>query len=276
MEARSRSPRWSLGVRAACALLLLTLLAGCSGDDTTPEKASVSPTTSPSSTERGSVVDPAVLRRDVDDVFAGSTGIYDPVRAVLVVQHGRPVVRRYYGPGTRTASNIMSVTKSVIGTLVGIAVDEGLLRLDDTLAELLPAYADHMRPNVAAITVEQLLTMTSGLTPDVHVGVLPFERSRDWVADILDRGITATPGEFAYSSAGSHLLAAILTEATGKPGPRLRPGQAVRPARHRHPPRRDPGARPGRQPGVRRGAVRLGDRSTGGEPRLRLAEAPRN
>ena len=56
-----------------------------------------------------------------------------------------------------------SITKSVISTLVGIALDEGLIgSLDDTLAELLPGYADDMSPAVAGTTLRQLLTMTAG------------------------------------------------------------------------------------------------------------------
>ena len=110
-----------------------------------------------------------------------------------------------------------SITKSVVSTLVGIAVAEHRLAgLDQTLATALPAYAAIMRPEVAAITVRQLLTMTAGF-PDTWDGDASLVSSPDWVRAILTEGIDEQPGRFfAYSDAGPHLLSAILTRATGQ------------------------------------------------------------
>jgi CubicO group peptidase (beta-lactamase class C family) len=77
---------------------------------------------------------------------------------------------------------------------------------------------------VRAITVRQLLTMTGGLPGDdptiggdARLSTRLF-RSRDWVAHILGRPLVATPGtSFAYSNASSHLLSAIVADATGQP-----------------------------------------------------------
>ena len=63
-------------------------------------------------------------------------------------------------------AHVWSVTKSVISILVGIAVDEGRLRVDQTLQELLPQQASAMTPQQASITLRQLLTMTSGISGD--------------------------------------------------------------------------------------------------------------
>ena len=65
--------------------------------------------------------------------------------------------------------------------------------------------------------MRQLLTMTAGLPPDLPNGDPPASLSGpDWVANILRTGTVAPPGKtFAYSSAGSHLLSAILTHAVG-------------------------------------------------------------
>jgi CubicO group peptidase (beta-lactamase class C family) len=156
------------------------------------------------------------------DVFlandAATTNVFRNRRALLITVDGRPVLERYWHSSATTTGSIYSVTKTVMGTLIGIALDEGKLRgLDATLAQLLPAYSRVMNRQVAAITLRQLLTMTSGLPPDDDPY---FERvqvtGQDWVRGILAHGITGQPGQFQYSSAGSHLLSAILSQATGR------------------------------------------------------------
>lgn len=180
-----------------CAVLVLT---GCTGQR--PEEPA----------DRSAELTAAV-ERFLDDHLG--TGLRH-LRSVLVTVDGELVVEHYVGDGAQ-AGDVASVTKSVLSTLVGIAVHEGDLGLDRTLADAMPSYADRMSPETAAITVEQLLTMTSGLRVDAaHSRPLP-ERD-DWVALILRRGPVRTPGEeWGYSSETSHLLAAVLVEATGRP-----------------------------------------------------------
>jgi CubicO group peptidase (beta-lactamase class C family) len=127
-------------------------------------------------------------------------------------------VQLYRSSTPAQSHDVHSVTKSVMATLVGIALSEGRLHsLDDTLATLLPQHAGDMEPTVSAITLRQLLTMTAGLPPDLPNGDPPTSLSGpDWVANILQTGTVTPPGKaFAYSSAGSHLLSAILTHAVG-------------------------------------------------------------
>ena len=106
------------------------------------------------------------------------------VRAVIVVADERTVVEEYYNSTAQEYRGVFSVTKSVVSTLVGIAVDEGLLELEQTLAELLPKYAESMNPDVAGTTLEQLLTMTGGF-PDTSSAPAVGEQADpppDWVA----------------------------------------------------------------------------------------------
>jgi CubicO group peptidase (beta-lactamase class C family) len=145
------------------------------------------------------------------------TGGFDQVRAILVSVAGRPVFERYYHSSAATTGNVFSVTKSVMSMLIGIAIDERKLRgVDQTLAELLPAYAATMPEAVKAVTLRQVLTMTAGLPPDPP-DLPAFVTSGDWVGAILAEGTQQPAGQgFAYSSAGSHLLSAILRQATGR------------------------------------------------------------
>ncbi len=198
---RTRSTRlWALA-SAVEIIAVAVLLAGCSSPDPAPPAA-------PTGAELAAAVD-----RFVDESL--SPGIRN-TRAILVAVDGETVVERYYDSSAVQTTNVASVTKSVLATLVGIAVSEGDLTLDQTLSELLPAYADVMTGKVGAITVRQLLTMTAGLPADD--GTDPRPSGSHWVADILRRGTVQAPGQgFAYSSVSSHLLAAVLVEATGRP-----------------------------------------------------------
>jgi CubicO group peptidase (beta-lactamase class C family) len=224
--------RWA---RLLVAALACALAAGCTGTDgqetTATTRASAGPaqrdywptagwrTVAPA--EQG--MDPAVLD-DLDTMVPAS---YPNVRSLLVVRHGYLVYERYWrGVTADDGRNSFSVTKSVVSALVGIALGDGNLKgLDQTVEELLadhlPADAD---PRLRRVTVEQLLTMTSGLAGD---DALPggldgisdrMAQSRDWVRHILGRRLETTPGaRFAYSSASSHLLSAIVADTSGQP-----------------------------------------------------------
>ena len=75
-----------------------------------------------------------------------------------------------------------------------------------------------MTPAVAHTTLRQVLTMTAGLAGSFNpAGDLGFATSPDWVRAILTHPARPPGGSFVYSSAGSHLLSAILITATGQP-----------------------------------------------------------
>lgn len=141
---------------------------------------------------------------------------FDQLRAVVVATDDEIVFEEYYETDQSAYWGMQSVTKSVVSTLVGIALEEGLIgSLDGTLAELLPDYADVMSPQTAGITLRQLLTMTAGLPSGESAAGPEFLQSKDWVRHILTHP-ELPPGErFVYSNGSSHLLSAILQEAAG-------------------------------------------------------------
>ena len=97
------------------------------------------------------------------DKYAGEIGDFDQVRAILVAVDDRTVFEHYYGTDPDTYWDMESVTKSVVSSLIGMALDEGRIQsLDQHLADLLPQYARQMAPAVAGTTLRQLLTMTGG------------------------------------------------------------------------------------------------------------------
>jgi len=148
-----------------------------------------------------------------------------PVHTWLVVRRGRRVQELYgedagrpVGPDDLHAMH--SVTKTVTGTLVGLAIAEGRLSLETRVAELFsPGELALRSPSAARIRVEDLLTMRSGL--EYEEGT-----ERDWkaltatprpAAGFLSRPMLAEPGRrWNYSTGGSHLLAEALRRATGR------------------------------------------------------------
>ena len=158
------------------------------------------------------------LGRARQAVRALSSASLRELRAVLVDVCGVPVHEEYRSTTAEQTHTVASVTKSFVGTLVGIALADGSLKsLDQTLSELLPEHRQVMSPAVASITLRQLLTMTAGLDADQADGSTgPWRGSDHFVEGILREGVVGTPGTFAYSSASSHLLSAIVAKATGR------------------------------------------------------------
>ena len=142
------------------------------------------------------------------------------------MRHGYLVYENYWhGLDQADGHDVRSVTKSVVGTLVGIAIAEGKIKsLEQTVGELLPAeLPKDADPRMAGVTVKQLLTMTSGLNgDDESSGGDPriedaMAKSPDWVRHILGRRLETEPGtHFAYSNASSHLLSAIVANVSGQ------------------------------------------------------------
>jgi CubicO group peptidase (beta-lactamase class C family) len=149
------------------------------------------------------------------------------VHGVLVVRHGYTVVEAYAPPYRPDVEhNTYSCGKSVTSALVGIAIEEGYI--DGAGQEVLDFFPErtfaNAGPRKAAMTLEHLLTMTAGL--DWPESSVPYSssrnilgqmlRSRDWVQFVLDRPMVAQPGTtFNYSTGVSHLLSAIIQQATG-------------------------------------------------------------
>jgi CubicO group peptidase (beta-lactamase class C family) len=140
--------------------------------------------------------------------------LFDAVQVVVIAADGKTLVEHYSDASSEEYLPVQSVTKSVVSILVGIAVHDGLLALDDTLDELLPRYADRMTPEVATVTLRDLLTMRGGFVEEEDPGGLAFSAASDAVAAALATGAGARHS-FGYSSAGAHLIAAVLAEATG-------------------------------------------------------------
>jgi CubicO group peptidase (beta-lactamase class C family) len=136
----------------------------------------------------------------------------------LLLSHRGQLALEHYAPGYRATrlANIKSASKSVISTLVGIAIERKLIAgVDDPIARWFPELRRASDPRKAAITIEDLLTMRSGLEPTSGENYGRWVRTRNWVRFALDRPMVSDPGtSMEYSTGTSHILSAILTKAT--------------------------------------------------------------
>ena len=138
----------------------------------------------------------------------------------LVVTHRGETAFEYYAKGysaTRQA-NIKSASKSIIATLAGIAIEKKLIRgVDEPIVRWFPELRKDPDKRKATITIENLLTMRSGLQSTSGENYGPWVRSRNWVRYALDRPMVSEPGtSMEYSTGTSHILSAVLTRATRK------------------------------------------------------------
>src|SRR5687767_11379043 len=136
------------------------------------------------------------------------------LHSLIVSQRGTIILERYFNGRRATShSNIKSVSKSVIAALVGIAADRKLLSLDQPIVKYFPDLPEPKR----AITVEDLLTMRSGLESTSSRNYGAWVQSSNWVRHALAKPLVAAPGtQMIYSTGNSHLLSAILAKAAGK------------------------------------------------------------
>jgi CubicO group peptidase (beta-lactamase class C family) len=142
-------------------------------------------------------------------------GQYPSARA-LVLARGNCILHEYYAAHNSPEEQwpVHSVTKSVLSILVGIAIDKGLLRLDQKLPELVAEATERsIDPRAADITLRDLLTMSSGFDPHEMVEVPGVWNSSVWM---IRRTVKYTPGtHFYYDDEGTNLIAIILRRAVG-------------------------------------------------------------
>lgn len=124
----------------------------------------------------------------------------------------------YYakGAGPARAANVKSVSKSIISALVGIAIERRILEgIKQPVARFFPGLTKDPDPRKARITVEDLLTMRSGLESTSFDNYGAWVRSRNWVTYVLSQPLVSEPGTtMEYSTGSTHLLSAMLTSAT--------------------------------------------------------------
>lgn len=203
------------------------------------------------STPEAEGVDAAAIAAFVADLEAGDYGLVDQF---LLIRHGRVIADHRFEHDYETIAaaydqtdhqynydhpdwhpyyrdtdlhTLQSVTKSVTSAALGIAVDEGLI--DGVEAPAMDFFADYAPdmsdPRRAAMTLEDLLTMRSGIAwgrpgqtyDDPTHPTVVLEASDQWIDYILAQPMGAAPGQtFDYNDGVSVLLGKIVRIATGE------------------------------------------------------------
>lgn len=146
---------------------------------------------------------------------------------LLAVSRGRLVVEEYFrGNHADSLNDVRSVTKSVVSALTGEAIERGVIaNVDAPISDYLHPDIAALEPEEQAITVGNLLTMTSGFEWDESGGFgsyIDWISSTDHIAYLLGQPLIDTPGTvFRYNSAAVHLLGVVLEAASGMSLPEL-------------------------------------------------------
>ncbi len=153
------------------------------------------------------------------DAAAEAGAALPRLHSLLVTYRGELILERYYnGARVNRPTNIKSASKSILSALVGIAIDRGILEgvrqpIGSFFPRVLGGDAEAAKRD---ITLEDLLTMRSGLRTTSNRYYGAWVLSSNWVRHTLTRPLLRTPGtRMDYSTGNTHLLSAILTRATG-------------------------------------------------------------
>ena len=186
-------------------------------------------------------MDTSMLMKIIGRIYSNK---YDQVHSILIYKDGMLVFEEYvqgnkylyegkyhYGEriqwGRDSLHVMMSATKSVVSACIGIAVDKGFISdVDESIFSYLPEHLPYKNGGKEDISIEHLLSMSSGLAFDewsaAHgstsndIDRIHWECQDDPVACVLDRALIHVPGErFNYNSGGTIVLGEILRNATG-------------------------------------------------------------
>ena len=141
------------------------------------------------------------------------------LHSLLVSWRGELILERYFnGKRATNQANVKSVAKSVISALVGIAIERGhIAGIKQPITGYFPDFFASPATPKSEITIENLLTMQSGLETTSNRNYGAWVLSPNWVRHALSRKLVTQPGTtMEYSTGNTHLLSAILTKATGK------------------------------------------------------------
>lgn len=156
----------------------------------------------------------AIQEQTLDDIFDIGT-----VQSLIIQKNGEIIHEAYNGSiDGNDPTNIKSASKSIISLLIGIAIDNGFIEdVEQPIGDFFPEYFEQNADSAkAAITLQDLLTMRSGLETTSFRNYGRWVMSDNWVEFTLNQPFVEEPGgRMVYSTGTSHLLSVILTEATG-------------------------------------------------------------
>ncbi len=149
----------------------------------------------------------------IDTVEKNKLGLH----SLMIIRHGKVVTEGWWDPYKPDLRHMLfSLSKSFTSTAIGFAVTEGRLKVEDKVISFFPSMLpESVSPNLAAMRVKDILTMTSGHDKDT---MPPMRQgTQSWIKTFLSLPVEHQPGSFfLYNSGNTYMLSAIVQKLTGK------------------------------------------------------------
>lgn len=169
---------------------------------------------------RSAPSDMGVASAAIDAFLDGVASAQLELHSLMLVRHGHVVAEGWWKPYAPKLPHVLfSLSKSFTSSAVGLAVEAGLLTVDDRVVDFFPEEAATLSPeqangHLAAMRVRDLLTMTAGHAEDPTLQVREHE---NWVQAFLEQPIDHEPGTyFVYNSVATYMCSAIVQKLTGQ------------------------------------------------------------
>ncbi len=185
-------------------------------------------------------IDPELIEKGIYNINRGK---YGEVHSILIFKDDKLIFEKYFkgyqykwdGPdhhgefvrwNSSTLHALQSVTKSITSACIGIAVDKGFIgSVSQSIFDYLPDHQYLKTDGKDKITIEHLLTMTSGLQWDEWSAPLSSSANdtigiwfsdKDPITFVLERPLVSKPGtSFTYSGGNIHVLSEIISSSAG-------------------------------------------------------------
>lgn len=135
------------------------------------------------------------------------------MHSLMVIRHGKCCVSGWWAPyGPEYLHPLCSFSKSITSVAIGFAEQEGLLALDEKIADIFPEYLPkHPSQNLLNANLYHFLTMSCGHDTETEA------MGEDWIEEFLSHPFQHEPGTFyRYNTAGTNMLAAVIKRKTGQ------------------------------------------------------------
>lgn len=155
-------------------------------------------------------------RESIAEFEAAIRETKNPHQGYMIYKDGKLAASSIASPYRVTDKrHVYSVSKTWTSTAIGIAVDEGLLSVEDTVISFFPELLpETVGENLAKMKVKHLLSMNTGHQNDTFPIVATSEPG--WAKRFLSLPVENEPGtHFVYNTTATYMLSAILTKLTG-------------------------------------------------------------
>lgn len=135
------------------------------------------------------------------------------------MRHDGEVIGDYSRTPKKARMNLYSVSKSVVSVAAGIAIEEGLLSLEEKICDAFTEYVpENASRNLLDLQVKHMLTMTTGLENSLFFADSPERYTvKDWIDYFFHADFTHKPGErFLYSNFNTYIVSCLIEKRAGQ------------------------------------------------------------